>query len=102
MRECRLTTTDNPYDPFENFAEWYNFDESHGYCTCSYLARTAITSDALSDAENARLMEDAIDTLIFVTPIAYYGETLEDSVFYKKVYRERPEYHLLEEDDVAV
>lgn len=94
MKECRLTTSDNPYDPFEEFSDWYAFDERHGYGTCSYLARTAFTSDSLSDAENARLMEDAIDTLILCTPIASYGEDLDHSVFYKKVYRERPEYEI--------
>lgn len=90
MRECRLTTSDNPYDPFDEFSDWYNFDESHGYSTCSYLARTALTSEDLSEEENAELMEDAINTLIFFTPFAYYGETPEDSVYYKKVYKERP------------
>ena len=89
MRECRLKTSDNPYDPFDEFNEWYNYDESHGYGTCSYLARTAYTSDSLSDAENAKRMEDAIDTLIFCTPIASFGEDLEHSVFYKKIYKDR-------------
>lgn len=94
IKDCRLTTTDNPYNPFDEFNEWYRFDEEHGYCTCSYLARTAHTSDSLSEAENARLMEDAIDNLILCTPIAYYGKDLDSSVYYKKVYRERPEMEI--------
>ena len=31
MAKCAITTTDNPYDPFEQFAEWFAFDEEKGY-----------------------------------------------------------------------
>ena len=34
-----LTTNDNPFDFFEQFDDWYKFDESKGYCTCSLIAR---------------------------------------------------------------
>lgn len=35
-RRCAITTFDNPYDPLENFDEWYRFDEDKGYHTCSF------------------------------------------------------------------
>ena len=64
MSECYITTFDNPYDPFVDFTKWFLFDCEKGYNTCSYLARIAKTSDALSDAENAKEIERAIDDII--------------------------------------
>lgn len=64
QRECRLTTFDNPYDPFEQFTSWFLFDEEKGYHSVSYLGRIARTSDELSDEENNREEERAIDEII--------------------------------------
>ena len=64
MTECRLTTFDNTYDPFEQFTDWFLFDEEKGYHTCGYLGRIARTSDSLSDEENQREVERAIDEII--------------------------------------
>ena len=41
-----------------------NFDIQKGYGTCSLLARIARTSEQLSDEENERAIEDAIDEII--------------------------------------
>lgn len=64
MKQVMLTTFDNPFDPFEDFDNWYMFDMDKGYGTCSYLARVAFTSDSLSDTENYRELERAIDEII--------------------------------------
>lgn len=64
MAECRLTTFDNPYDPFTQFTEWFLFDEEKGYHTCGYLGRIARTSDAFSEEENSHEVERAIDEII--------------------------------------
>jgi hypothetical protein len=64
MTICALTTKDNPFDPFTQFNEWYNFDIDKGYNSCGYLDRIANTSDQLSDEENAREIERAIDEII--------------------------------------
>lgn len=59
-----LTTFDNPYDPFEEFTQWFMFDEEKGYHTTAYLGRIARTSNELSDAENDEEIERAIDEII--------------------------------------
>lgn len=58
-----LTTIDNPFDPFTQFDEWYNFDTLNGYNSCSYLARIAKTSPDLPDSINQVEIEQAIDEI---------------------------------------
>ncbi len=59
-----LTTMDNPHDPFTEFDEWLQFDESSGYYTTQYLARLTITSSELSDADQDAAIELAIDEIV--------------------------------------
>lgn len=64
VSDCALTTKDNPYNPFENFNQWFLFDVQKGYDSCSYLARVARTSDQFTDDENKQEIERAIDEII--------------------------------------
>ena len=59
-----LTTFDNPFDPFEQFTDWFMFDVEKGYNTCSYLARIAKLTDDMSDQEVNDEIEQAIDEII--------------------------------------
>lgn len=59
-----LTTFDNPYNPFEQFDEWFLYDVEKGYNTCSYLARIARTSDEFTDEENNQEILRAIDEIV--------------------------------------
>ena len=59
-----ITTTDNPYDPFDQFNEWFVYDVTKGYNSCGLLARVSKTSDAFSDYENTKEIEAAIDEII--------------------------------------
>ena len=61
---CMLTTFDNPYDPHDQFVQWFLYDVEKGYNTCAYLGRIARTSDQLSDEENNKEVERAIDEII--------------------------------------
>lgn len=62
--DYRLTTFDNPFDPFEQFTSWFLFDIEKGYYTCSRLARIANLSDDMSEAEESEEIERAIDEII--------------------------------------
>lgn len=59
-----LTTTDNPWDPFDNFKEWYAWDEGHGYHTSGLLARLTFSSYELSVNEQAAAIEAAMDEIV--------------------------------------
>lgn len=59
-----LTTVDNPFDPIDDFYNWYAFDLLQGHDSCGLLARVAKTSDALSDKEYELEVERAIDLII--------------------------------------
>jgi hypothetical protein len=59
-----LTTIDNPFDPFMQFDEWYEWDQSSGYYTTQYLARLTITSSELSDVDQDLAIESAIDEIV--------------------------------------
>ena len=61
---CALTTIDNPFDPFDQFIQWFLFDVEKGYNSCSYLARIAQTTEEMSEQEYNREIERAIDEII--------------------------------------
>lgn len=73
-----LTTHDNPYDPFDDFNKWFMFDNDHGYNSCSYLARIARTSDALTPDENSKVLEEAIDDIIRIDPVGIYKKVTQE------------------------
>ena len=64
MEHYMLTTTDNPYNPFTQFDEWFAFDERHGYHTCGYLARIAKDSSDLSPEDQNYAVNQAIDEIL--------------------------------------
>lgn len=79
--QCMLTTFDNPYNPFDQFEEWFLFDMQQGYNTCGYLDRVADLPNDLSDEEEKTATEQAIDSII-----------LHDFMnIYKKIYMKTDE-----------
>ena len=77
-KECRLTTVDNPFDPFDQFASWYLFDMEKGYDCCGRVDRLANYSDDMTEYEIDSECERAIDRLI----------ELDVTDLFKKVTRE--------------
>lgn len=66
-----LTTVDNPYDPFEDFDKWFVYDITNGYNSCAYLARIATTSEQLTEEENLKEIDSAIDEIVALNPTLY-------------------------------
>ena len=67
-----LTTTDNPYNPFTQFVEWFYFDTQLGYHTCGLLDRFLVTSDELSETDQDHNINDAMDRIIEFDPFNMY------------------------------
>jgi hypothetical protein len=63
-KQIMLTTYDNPHDPFDDFPAWYAFDVSSGYNTAGLLARIVVDSDQLSEADQDRAIEVAIEEIV--------------------------------------
>lgn len=79
MTAYMLTTVDNPFNPFIQFDEWYAFDTLKGYNSCSYLARIAVTSDELSDADNELAINEAIDEILYFDVLGIYQKVTIDN-----------------------
>lgn len=60
-----LTTHDNPYDPFDEFHEWFLYDIEHHYYSCSRLDRITEDKEGMTQREEIIEMERAIDEIIF-------------------------------------
>ena len=78
MALAMLTTTDNPYNPFDDFDNWYRFDEQKGYHSSSYLARIVKTYqdegwEAYEDA-----VEQAIDEIVGFNLTGNYMKIIKD------------------------
>ena len=71
-RRANITTIDNPFDPFDDFYNWFDYDVEKGYYTCQLLARFAKTNDLMTDQEEEEAIEEAIDRIIEFDPLNIY------------------------------
>lgn len=76
--EIMLTTFDNPYDPFDDFVQWFMFDVGKGYYTCNLLARIARSSEEFSVSEDKAETERAIDQIIDHDFLNIYKKVFRD------------------------
>lgn len=79
MTETMLTTIDNPFNPFEQFVDWYMFDCQKGYNTYSRIARLMPDDDSLSSIEKDRIEDNIIDRMIQHDPLGIYTKVDEES-----------------------
>lgn len=78
MEVFMLTTTDNPYDPFTQFDDWYAYDERHGYHTCGYVDRISKSSSDLSPSDQIKVTNDAIDEILKFNVLGNYKKVIEN------------------------
>ena len=73
MKErVHITTIDNPFNPFEDFASWYDFDMEKGYCSCERVARLANITDDMTDIEEEAEIERASRRIVEIDPLDIY------------------------------
>lgn len=73
-----LTTTDNPYNPFTHWDEWFAFDVQKGYNTPGILARIAVASDELPEELESSAIEEAIDEIVQINALGLYRKITEN------------------------
>ena len=78
MTVSMLTTSDNPFDPFTQWDDWYAFDEQKGYHTCEYLARISRMSQEIDPISQNTANEDAIDEIINLNVLGIYEKVTKE------------------------
>ena len=71
MYKHRLTTYDNPWNPYTHYKEWLAFDNRHGYRTQERLAAISVVSDKSSPEQNAFEYEDSMNRMCEMFPLFY-------------------------------
>lgn len=85
ITEYWVTSSDNPYDPFEEWEKWYRTDMILGYNLPGYVARDPDVAALPSDAPPAvlqRVIEKSVDA------ICKFQLTGKEGVYFKKVSRQ--------------
>ena len=70
--KAMLSTIDNPFNPFDDFTLWKEYDDEKGYNCCGYLARIAQLSDDMSQKEEDLEVMRAIDEIVTMNPLGIY------------------------------
>ena len=78
MRAVALTTTTNPFDPFDDFNNWYREDELQGTKCCEYIANLANWKENMSNEEKMMETERVIDEIIAADPFDRYKKVVRE------------------------
>lgn len=66
-----LTTFDNPYNPFDDYDKWWQWDKDNDYNTPELLARVmGDTSEVMDAVELAQIQATAMNWIIDDGPIS--------------------------------
>jgi hypothetical protein len=71
VEDFMLTTYDNPFNPFDEFENWFKTDLVLGWNCCQTLAREANTSDIVSDEVNQVEIFEAMKRIVKDWPMIY-------------------------------
>lgn len=82
--EYRLTTVDNPFNPFTEFDKWFLFDSEKGYGTCGLLARVSKLSPDMTDEEETAENNRAIDEIVMNDFQNLYRKVKKNDPIYEK------------------
>lgn len=80
ITKSMLSTKDNPYNPFEDFNNWYNYDNDCKYNSCGILDLITGDTSKLSPTEEALVTEMAIDSFVKSDPLGIYIKVQRDEV----------------------
>jgi hypothetical protein len=81
MKQFKITTNDNPFDPFEDYDNWFLYDIEKGWYSNSKLNRLANVQDDMTEIEYNVEIERAIDEIV----------RLDFTDTYKKAVKEYPD-----------
>lgn len=77
-KQFMLTTIDNPFNPFEQFKEWFLFDKEKGYDSAERVDRIANFTDDMTEIEINQETERAIDEIIQYDFLNIYKKVSKD------------------------
>lgn len=80
-RKVSITTIDNPFDPIDDFDNWFLFDVEKGYYSCNKIARLIEEFDGMTQIEEDQQLEKAIDRLIQIDPLDIYKKVVKEDYF---------------------
>lgn len=76
-----LTTTDNPYSPFDQFEQWQLYDIEKQYFCCELLARIVHLEEDMSEKEKEEAIDRAIDEIVKNDLRGIYARANENDTF---------------------
>lgn len=78
--EYFITTSDNPFNYFDDFDNWQQFDEDNNYYTLSYIARVRDTyPESLDSEEENEIMNQVFNDIIELNLTGNYKKVYNNS-----------------------